>query len=452
MTASARASFAGDDLATAASSRPEAQRHAEDTQGHRPKLPLDIFFATGCVLVTLRPMLDLSRSLRVGEFAVTDLAGGALVLLAGLGWAFGRTYKRRTRDSALRLLVAFVLFALLLGLINGGTRISTLSLVAAGLKLLVLPAAYCSFRHLEHRRPGRALKLLGLGAAPAFLLALYQLQSGTGLQVNEYVGESDVLRIAGPFAHPNALAVFAALIAVISFAVIMASSKSTQGTRVGRNWWALLGVLSLAALVPTYARIVWLALPLALVAMGVATRRLGVPFLAIAVAMAGALLVLGTSVETRLSGFSSISYRQVLWWYLLARLDVSDYPFGIGLGEVDAYVWETTGRIGISQVIQVHNDFLRVFIETGIVGAVIYFGAIGTAVLYAWRYLRGHRGDSNRQGTVLATATIGACVVVLVVSLTDNIFDLAVLQMLFWGLLGAFAPHIPRKSGSSTKP
>ena len=415
---------------------PGGLKHAE-----RSSLPLDIFFVAACSLVVARPMLDLTRDMTIGPFGVTDMVGGALVALASLGWLFGRAHSRKSRDPVLRFLLAFVLFALIVGLLKADAWTTPITLLSAALKILILPAAYCAFRHLESRRPGRTLKLFGVAAAPTFVLAVYQLWSGTGLKGSEYVAESDVLRVAGPFAHPNALAIFAALIGAMAFAVLMAganSSAMSDNARVPSRWWLVLGALSIVALVPTYARVAWLALPAALAAMALMTRRFGVPFLAIGAATVGALLVVGASVETRLSGFSSITYRQVLWWHLLARLDPSDYLSGIGLGKVPFFVWDTTTRTGIPQVIQVHNDYLRLFIETGLIGAICYFLAIAGVAVYAWKYSRVSGGSADVHGARLAAAAVGATVVLLIVSLTDNVFDIAVLQMLYWGLAGAF--------------
>lgn len=411
---------------------PSSQPGQLQRVGHRlyshsaPKL--DFFVAVALGLISVRPLLDIFRDTIIGSTSVTSLAGIAIIGFGILGVVGARM--PAPRHHVTKLLILYTGWSVLVGLVVLFWSEAN-AFVPTTLRLLLVLLGYLLFFELGAKRPAAVPRLLALAAAPACLLALVQLSRNVGRAGSDFVREAAGLsRVFGPFDHPNALAIYCGLILMLAVGIVLAS----RGEAARLLGWIALAVLCFVVVVPTYARIVWLSIPVALIAMGIVTRRRLIPLATVGLGIVFAVTLAREQVATRLSGFSSLGYRQRLWQGILDQVGAFDLLLGIGAGHVNALVVETTERLGTSAVIQVHNDYLRVLIESGIVGIASYFGAILAAFIAAWRGVRTSNDDLMTRR--LCCATVGASVMVLLVSVSDNIVGLPVLQLVYWGLVG----------------
>lgn len=380
-------------------------------------------------LVVVRPFVDQFRDLDLGPFSITDL-----VVLGVIGTAIPPALSGglpRPSGRVATLLATFIGVSLASGAVKLADQPLNDFPVTA-LRLVAVYVVFCVFFHLGIHRPRVVLPALGVSAVLPLVAAVAQIRSGVGTASNRYTAEESLSRVFGTFEHPNALAIFMALIVVVAGSHLVNDGTFFSARKAP---WALLLLFAGIVIVPTYARSVWIAAPTALIVIGTLARRPVVPLAVVGLAVFGANSFAGSQVATRLSGFQSVSFRQQLWAALIDKFEPADVPFGLGLGQINVLVQRTTADLGLTSVVQVHNDYLRVVLESGLVGAFLYFGALALTALLAIRLLRAPGVDITRAR--LAKATLGAIVVVALVGFSDNIYQLPVLQFVVWALVGA---------------
>jgi O-antigen ligase len=255
-----------------------------------------------------------------------------------------------------------------------------------------------------------------IGFAPA-LLALYQLASGTGLNV---YGN---LRSNGTFAHPNSAAMFFAIAATASLWRYLDDGR--------RRSDALLTALFAAALIATFS-IDGLITPAAMWTAFGALRpgslpvKLGPCAIAAVVVLVffatplGAHRVAGetsTSLTAAERGetTSTLDVRLYRWKTLLPEWEGSPV-FGRGIGTTTTTESTSTNRLNF---LLPHNEYIRYLVETGVVGLAILLA--GLALLLRNLIRRRKTPGTLKAGTLNASAL--ALVIVfgcLVNSLADN--------------------------------
>jgi putative inorganic carbon (HCO3(-)) transporter len=406
--------------------KPAATRRRPIVQGPSD-LVTDPFVRILLALLVLRPTLDAFRDVTVGPFSVTDLVGVTIIITAIPPLVGSATHMPTARPF--RMFMAYAAIGSVYGLLMAGSHSASAYFTGVVRLLTVLLTATVLY-NIGRTRPLLVAKLIIVSAIVPCGYALVQTASGKGLSKASYgPAEDAVVRGSGTFDHPNALATFAAFALVAALAMII-DRRNTQAVRIG---CLVLTVLFTATIVETFTRSVWVATPVAILLMTAASRRLFAAICGLTVAISGALYLGAQSIAIRLSGTSSLAYRQRLWAGLLHHMPLTAIPFGIGLGQVNALVSAVSVQQGLLQVEQVHNDYLRVFIETGIVGAALYYGAIALTLKYCWSTARAAGQDSDARSA--ARIALGACIVVGVVSVSDNIIQEVVLQLPFWGLI-----------------
>lgn len=241
----------------------------------------------------------------------------------------------------------------------------------------------------------------------------------------------ETTRLEGTFAHANVMAFYLLVVMglivfqlyraedskswswpVSAYFVILAAGLLLTLTR--SSWGAFCAMCGLYVLFFKRKWILPLFILMALVAMTpVVTERLQELF----VIKHGALAVnKNTSLSWRLETWS------YLWNYALKR------PwFGYG---INASQW--VGRFHI----EAHNDYLRFFLESGIIGVVLYFGAYIRAFLDA---VKGHRrfrpGSCAKKTAVFLMCYIPAF---LLMSASENLARYTTVNFYIMGVLGTY--------------
>jgi O-antigen ligase len=228
-----------------------------------------------------------------------------------------------------------------------------------------------------------------------------------------------ISRVNGTFLHPNPFGAYLFLVIVLGVALL---------PHLPRRWRWAVGALVLACggvLIATYARGAWIATVLGLAVVGALQSR-RVLWLMGAAMIAAVLLV--PAVTVRLSDLSddraasgaagnSLTWRFEYWQEALALQ--SEPIFGIGLKEV---------QLADEASAAPHNDYVRLFVETGIVGLAAYLWFFVTLFREAIRANRRARPGLARG---LAVAFLATLTGIAVLSMAANVISQLVILWYF---------------------
>ena len=276
------------------------------------------------------------------------------------------------------------------------------------------------------------LVAMALSAVVPLTVAAWQIWTGTGLFEAGGFG-----RATGTFTHSNPLAAFLMVMVVMSFAFVVNGGARTQG-------WSMLVLLAAGAgLFVTYTRAAWVA---AVIGVAIIASALGRRWLIGLVATLAFAAFYIPGVSDRFSDLSaqdtvrgepsnSLAWRLDYWSESLALS--ADTPLsGIGLKQVAAQTVEAK---------QPHNDFLRAFVEMGVLGLAAYGWLMWQFIATGRRAAHATRGAVGRD-RALAMGYAGAAVGYVVMCLVANLMSQVVVGLYFGTLAaaaGALAPLVP---------
>jgi putative inorganic carbon (HCO3(-)) transporter len=228
-------------------------------------------------------------------------------------------------------------------------------------------------------RDERSMRLVLLAAMASaivpLLVAFRQVTGGGGV-----LTASGLDRIRGTFLHSNPFAAYLFLMITLIVSLY---------PHVERRWKVMLAPLAVACgagLISTYARGAWIATVIALVVVGVLQDRRILWFLGASLI---ALTLAVPSIGVRLSDLTqsqkesgapgnSLVWRLQFWKQVLG---LQDNPMlGIGFKEVEL--------AGSATKVPPHNDPIRVFVETGLLGLAAYIWLFFTLAVEARSTLR----------------------------------------------------------------
>lgn len=291
-------------------------------------------------------------------------------------------------------------------------------------------------RVARRRAFGGQVVLAAMAAAVIPLtVAGWQIWSGAGLFDAGGFG-----RIRGTFAHSNPLAAFLALLVVMSLALVVQLRSSLL--RVAAS--VALAVSSLG-LFATYTRAAWVA---ALLGVLVVAGSLGRRGLAAAFAVLAVVVVTVPGVSMRFSDLTeeptprgepsnSLTWRAEYWSSSL-HLAADSPVTGIGLKQVAAQSLE--GK-------QPHNDFLRAYVELGLLGLAAFLWFIWQLVATGVRAMRATRAGPA-EDRALALGYTAAAVAYVVMCLVANLMSQVVVGLYFAAFAGVAAALLGSPSGA----
>jgi O-antigen ligase len=284
-------------------------------------------------------------------------------------------------------------------------------------------------------RSGRALRLVLMAAIGSSIVPiLFALRQITG-QGGVFTA-SGLDRIRGTFLHSNPFAAYLFLMVTLMVAIY---------PHVERRWRLALVPLTLACgacLIATYSRGAWVATVVALIVIGVLQDRrilwmVGGAIVVIALAVPSVAVRLSdlsqTQKETGAPG-NSLIWRFEYWREVLA---LQDNPMlGIGFKEVE---------LSLTGAKAPHNDPIRIFVETGIVGFAAYVWLLITLGAQARSTLRRAPPGLPRGLAVAFAASFSGLVLL---SLTANVITQLVILWYFvtivaLAMVWAPAPRYP---------
>ena len=276
---------------------------------------------------------------------------------------------------------------------------------------------------------GAISRLLAAGAVSAVIplgVGLYQVVTQRGLY---YSSEFASGRVAGPFVHPSPFAAYLVVVGLMGLALL---PLLKAWVRVP----ACVCLLALAAcLVSTYTRGAWLAAVAGAAVIAVLHSRWLVVGLAVVLVAAA---VAAPNVTARLADLrqenldrldwevpqNSLAWRVGYWKQLLAD---DDRPLLTGNGP-------GTAGASTAEGLAPHNDFLKAYVEAGVLGLLAYLGFTGSLVALAIRGLRNITGRAR----AIAAGFAGVVTAFVLMSAVDNLLSQLVV-MWFVAAFGAVA-------------
>ncbi|HEX8973396.1 O-antigen ligase family protein [Oryzihumus sp.] len=334
-----------------------------------------------------------------------------LFLLAAALWLIAQ-YARTGHLRGSRLRLALVCFSLtgFVGL-PGSSQLQASALEA--LRILSVVMMYIVLEQLI-TTPQMLRKVLTAAYASLAFPLLYQLFTmATGNTASEVKGS--FTRITGPFTQANTFARYLAFMIVFGVAVLPHISRRARLVLV-----PMLG-LSCVFLLLTLTRGALIAAVIGVVIVGLVQRSKAI-LGGMVVALLAALVAF-PSVGSRFSeiGTSStaggaptgntLAWRLQYWTEVLPLANVNPVT-GIGLN-VTQYQTDAAK--------QPHNDFIRAYVETGILGLLAYVSMLAAMVGNARRAVRRSRPGTLERG--VAAGALGCAWCYIITSLAANVMS-----------------------------
>ncbi len=261
------------------------------------------------------------------------------------------------------------------------------------------------------------------------LFGLYQFIFGIGLQ-DENVS---VLRIFGTFSHPNVYSLYLFSLVVFGTLYLLLFAQKVRSQMLTLT---LLGIFTVMLLL-TFARVAWVALFLFVFLLALFRFRL---LLFPLILIPFVLFVFSSSFQARvnesftLDPDSSIVWRQTLW-HDVTRYSIQEghLIFGSGMDTFPKVSESVRGtKNGPNDP---HNDFVKFFIEGGIVGIIIFIAYLLSLLALLITHYR-----KNKKEMVLHLS-FGVMILFFFTlelsSLTDNVFKNTPVQWIFFTVFGA---------------
>ncbi len=327
--------------------------------------------------LAVRASLDIIGSQRSGQLDPASVTGFALIL-ATLLWLTVQTMGHPHRYGPVtKGAVAFVAASSVSVL--GSVNPSTSAVEALRILTIVMMFAACDRLLADRRRVSRVLVAVYVSAFIPVLVGIHQQVTRRGR-----VEIDTIDRVRGTFLHPNPYAMYLAFLVIAGIALAPVVRGVARVALVAATAACAVGLVS------SYARGAWIATFLGIVVVAVLRRSRGLLVVLVGSVIAIALLVPSTVArfteleDTRnLSGTAgnSLVWRFEYWGDVLELADANPVT-GIGLDTTAEEL--VTGKAP-------HNDFLRIFVETGVVGLFGYLWFMNSLVRGAREALRATR-------------------------------------------------------------
>jgi putative inorganic carbon (HCO3(-)) transporter len=271
----------------------------------------------------------------------------------------------------------------------------------------------------------KVLRGITIASIPPLILGYYQAISGSGYFFPGYQSTSFAYRPQGTFGHPAILASFLMIIICITLA-----SYFLRYPLWSRPILIFLAISSMGLLILTFARTQWIGAAVAIGVIGLLRSR---KMLFIGIVLVVVLTLTVPVIRERIQGeqaTESFEWRVEVWQASL-RILRNPTLFGTGLDTSHLYI----NNILVNVFVPPHNDYLRMAIETGLVGLLTYlFMQIGLFI-YVWRAYC----QNNQDMQVLALALLGIIIGGWVISIFDNYLSFVSVQWYLWSMVGILA-------------
>jgi O-antigen ligase len=324
--------------------------------------------------ILFRPIIDMTIQRGGTDSNLSALTVIPLIALCFKDILFNESYIRKILSSS--FLKRFNMFFLIFIIISLVSMVNTNELKTSMADFLRLISLMISVNYAivyfgqEKEGLKKFTKYVLLSSLIPIGFGLYQFWTNTGMH------EQGLNRVYGTFAHSN---VFAEYLFLLLFLLMFYISRPEN--KYFKEKFILLGFLALTAFCfyGTFTRTLWIAFGIACFFYVFMKRRVLQKILYSAV-MACLVLVLFSKLEERFDFNTSVHQGRSSWEWRLDTwrdlvVDIKKHPLighGLGMFEHDLNV-------------MAHNDFLRLSYETGLPGAIVFYGFLFYLLFYTFK-------------------------------------------------------------------
>ena len=252
-----------------------------------------------------------------------------------------------------------------------------------------------------------------------------------------------IFRVEGTLGGPNSLAFY--LLCV--FPLLAVSVSGDEGRKRSRQnvFMLFLVILAVAMLLFTYTRTAWIAFTVQVFMLWYFGRRRIGSLIAILILFAIAFLAMPNIIArmSQLTDEGGSFYWRLTTWRALLQIALKKPLLGYGIG-TSALIYEKFGY----QLAVPHNDYLRVFLETGALGIITY-AWLWFSILVSNRYFY-RKSAEDVFLKKISTAFMTISVAYMIASTADNFFNNSVFLWPFFCIAGALGGFY-RKQASVPK-
>ncbi len=392
------------------------------------------------LLVLLRPMIDSVGAYSLLQFGTISLNLASMLSLLVILWALLTIAKQERPRVRMPLAVPIALFLAVAAtglLLSPALEETAGELLRIGSFFLLYIVAKRTF--VTPQQFNRFAIILACSLIVPVVVGLVQFVTHTGLTFGDIVN-----RVYGTFGNPNSFAYYLVL-SIVFFLCLLLSRPELEHRIPVKIGLGLLTIL----LVLTATRGAWLALLVSLFVIGIVKFRKAT--LVAGACLIALMLFLPTANRLSLAYFNvnlerlpgiqrlfeqpsedgSLAFRLKLWKEMRRKFD--ERPLlGFGLGTFSLLREQQIKEF--FQGTEAHNDYLRLAVETGIVGLAAYgilLVALFRALLAHYRRLAGSRHQ------LLVLGVIAYAIALLVGSFFDNLLQSTTVMWVFWIMVAA---------------
>ncbi len=391
------------------------------------------------VVLLVRASTDLSFSFLGPLVGPRDEALGGLpnivlillVILLGGFFVFARRIPVFSLPGG--RLMALLLLVGIIGTVRADSHLLALKFWLPILSSLLI-YAMTAYLFRSPRQLQRVIDVIAMSFVVPAIVGFSQLIRGEGV-VARY-DPFTLPRIIGTFVHPNPFGVY--LVVMISLFLCQALFQTGRRKAV-----ALVGLSSaILLLVGTFARVAWIGATIVVLTVGVLRNRVLLLIVLIAGVVAFALV---PSVSMRVAdplqgSFASRLY--YLWpgalreWRLSTGNEEGAFIVAVNrLAGLGPGAWYALSLRGYGVATSGHNDYLRMLVEFGVFGLVLFLTLDVILVIFAFRTWRAST-RANQVTAPVALAFLSLTFAFPIMGITDNIFGYTVNQVYFWSFAG----------------
>ena len=278
------------------------------------------------------------------------------------------------------------------------------------------------------------LKIILISYVPPAIFAIIQLIGGFGLP-DDFGGFN---RIYGTFAHPNLFAFYTFFILGLILTLILAKSTflGTESLKKEslKKYLQIAAIILTFLLLATYTRSALACLMIFVLIFGIFKYR---KLLLSALLFFALLYFFSDIFQQRLWELISLNpYGSIIWrfrlWQDIIPISLWQPWLGYGSGTFSHLVEYYRGFQWGS--LEAHNDYLKIFVENGILGLAVYLWLI---IALLFNLLKKFVKSVGKE-KIMALGIFTICLTLFTAGLFDNILRTTALQWNLWILLGAW--------------
>lgn len=395
-------------------------------------------------LIFIRPSIDIFSSYNLPDIPIINLGSIIALIIIVLSIAYIYINRKSIYIFHIPLIWSLgLLMVIYIGLSFTGVSIS--AGIQETIRLLTFIMLYL-FGWIYVSHPDKLMHIIRVivyGSIIPLIVAYGEYFSGSGLYTNPGFEN----RIAGTFGHPNVLAYFSIIILTLITSVYVHKHNTISMNE--KKVFAGIGMLYIIILLITFTRGAWLGIIMVALIIGfIQYPRKSLIITSIGTTVISLVLVVyqvlspptvlnlppltTLPVIDRISGlFTSDPSDSVIWrltmWQDMYKQAWESPIIGFGTGSSQIMVEETRGVFRGS--LEVHNDYIKIFLEQGFIGLAVY-GIVILNILIGlyYRYIK------HKDIYILYLASL--MTVIYIVSFWDNLLRGTVLMWILFLLLG----------------